>query len=65
MKKGGCPLKKIPWQHHLVGSADFVPSRSCGDQNAGRILTNKTRRNSPHLHRIEQVEDMQILVEHF
>jgi hypothetical protein len=31
MKKAGSPLGMIARQHRLVGSADFVPNRSCGD----------------------------------
>src|SRR6266508_392999 len=56
MKKAGCPLERIPWQHRLVGSAGFVPNRSCGElinkQNSMKLaaptLYRASRRHSPY-----------------
>jgi hypothetical protein len=61
MKKAGCPVEGNPRQHRPVGSVDLVPNPFCGHQNAGSILTSKTRRHSPHLHGLGQVEDMHLI----
>ena len=45
MKKAGCRLEWIPWQHPLVGSADFAPNHSCGAQK-GELIN---RQNSAKL----------------
>ena len=61
MKKADCPVEGNPRQHRPVESVDLVPNPFCGHQNAGSILTSKTRRNSPHLHGLVQVEDMLLI----
>jgi len=37
MKKACYLLERISGKHHLVGSTDFVPNPSRGNQNAGSI----------------------------
>ena len=64
MKHAACPLGRISWPQRLDGSVDFVPDGACGDQSAG-MLTCKTRRNSPQLYCIEQVEDIDLIVCYF
>jgi hypothetical protein len=61
MKKAGPPVEGHARQHRPVGSVDLVPNPFCGRQNAGIILTSKTWRQAPHLHDLEQVEDMHLI----
>ena len=60
MKHADCPLGRISWPQRLDRSVDFVPDGSCGAQNAGMLIS-KTRRNSPQLYCIEQVEDIHLI----